>query len=245
MKLDKEALATAISAAYPHRYDGASEYIGAAITAYLTALANQEGAQAEPLQAPDWELAVARKNATEELAYAEKHGAATLGSGWLRGLVRFLEGVKPIPTQYGSQEDGQAPKPVVPSSLARRISMLSHHCFWLEDIGYREDIRDIVQKAVSNTLKRASSMIEREGAQVGEREFAYVEGPKGSVRFDLGSKTTPPASDEAVREAVEAFRNADDEDWLRLFDMIDNSGHGRFWKAVFNDFLRARKGGRA
>lgn len=50
----------------------------------------------------------------------------------------------------------------------------------------------------------------------------------------------PPRQDGARDGEAEAFRNADEEDWKRLFAMIDDSGHGRFWKAVFNDFRRYR-----
>jgi cation transport regulator ChaB len=36
-----------------------------------------------------------------------------------------------------------------------------------------------------------------------------------------------------ARQALKsAFDFADDEDWRRLFGMIDDSAHGRFWKAV-------------
>lgn len=35
-----------------------------------------------------------------------------------------------------------------------------------------------------------------------------------------------------------AFRNADDMDWWHLERCIPDSGHGRFWKAVFKEDAR-------
>ncbi|MDZ5448924.1 hypothetical protein [Labrys sp. ZIDIC5] len=59
-----------------------------------------------------------------------------------------------------------------------------------------------------------TALASREGAQAGEREFAYVEGPKGLVRFDLGSKATPPAPSaqagevDGAKDLPEAMMNA-------------------------------------
>lgn len=35
-----------------------------------------------------------------------------------------------------------------------------------------------------------------------------------------------------VRER-NVFRNCDEKDWSWLFDRLDDSGHGKFWRAVF------------
>lgn len=39
--------------------------------------------------------------------------------------------------------------------------------------------------------------------------------------------------------ALYAFRNADEEDWARLYGFLDYSGHGRFWRDVFTEFRHA------
>ena len=46
----------------------------------------------------------------------------------------------------------------------------------------------------------------------------------------------PPAPHAALRHA---FRAADKQDWDHLFRFIPDSGHGRFWKAVFGEVLAA------
>ena len=38
-----------------------------------------------------------------------------------------------------------------------------------------------------------------------------------------------------------AFRNVDEKDWDQLTRMIPNSGHGKFWKAVFAEVREALK----
>lgn len=37
----------------------------------------------------------------------------------------------------------------------------------------------------------------------------------------------------------ESFSFADAKDWERLFGMIDDSGHGRFWKALLTEIRDA------
>lgn len=39
----------------------------------------------------------------------------------------------------------------------------------------------------------------------------------------------------SLSELVRAFENADDKDWDHLFKMIPESGHGKFWRAVFTE----------
>jgi hypothetical protein len=48
------------------------------------------------------------------------------------------------------------------------------------------------------------------------------------------------AAEAKLAEAVNWSRNADDEDWQRLFAMIDDSGHGRFRKEALSEFRSFR-----
>lgn len=41
------------------------------------------------------------------------------------------------------------------------------------------------------------------------------------------------------RSVAACFRNADNQDWDHLMHMIPDSGHGKFWKAVFAEVRTA------
>lgn len=41
------------------------------------------------------------------------------------------------------------------------------------------------------------------------------------------------------QKIVHAFRNVDSLDWRHLYLFIPDSGHGKFWKAVFREVQEA------
>lgn len=47
------------------------------------------------------------------------------------------------------------------------------------------------------------------------------------------------AHDRRYIALVNAFRNADAMDWDRLFEMLPDSGYGKFWKAVMREAKEA------
>lgn len=57
----------------------------------------------------------------------------------------------------------------------------------------------------------------------------------GPFTEHLRGKSIPMTDTTSLSDLVRAFENADDKDWDHLFKMIPESGHGKFWKAVFTE----------
>jgi hypothetical protein len=133
-----------------------------ALTAYLTALASQEGAQVVKAatilshSGKQWRLAL--RLADGRLAEMQPVGEITAAEAEL--ICRAA--LAAITTPPAPDEAVRVALRAERVDLAGHMHVLRHHCFWLPDIDYREDIREEAQTLVDKTLERVCNRILRE-----------------------------------------------------------------------------------
>lgn len=80
----------------------------------------------------------------------------------------------------------------------------------------------------------------------GDKYYCCGAGSDQSIVYDVDGRMDAPnpyrqwhGRDETVDAVRHAFRNADAKDWEHLLRCIPDSGHGKFWKAVFEEVREA------
>lgn len=105
-----------------------------------------------------------------------------------------------------------------------------------------EERSEALKPEAQGNVKSRAEAAEQEAARYREMWEQNAAAANAAVQEKL---TLEERLSELAQEAVKVVEHADDEDWRRLFTMIDDSGHGRFWKEVLSDwrtFLSKLKG---